>query len=182
MGLTPLGMAQVFGPHREVEGELGSVMLDKDFAENYALSQGGRLLVASSGKDSAEETHRDDDITGVEILRAAEPPTNTKESSVGNKPDRPTNTTIPSMHHAVASRSTREPGSQLGSIKQEERRGGEGQLMLEMAGRIDAIEKRFASLDARFDARFDAMEAHFTSSLGPLAARAHIAELSHLQS
>ena len=48
MGLTPLDLAREFGPHREVEGEMGAVMLDKTFSERFALSKGGRMLLVDT--------------------------------------------------------------------------------------------------------------------------------------
>ena len=48
MGCTPLEIARRFGPHPEVEAQLGYVMLDKAFAIRFAEWRGGLMLEGTS--------------------------------------------------------------------------------------------------------------------------------------
>ena len=53
MGCTPLDVARIFGPHAEIEGELGAVILDRSFAQRFAITHGRNLLSYASPGDSS---------------------------------------------------------------------------------------------------------------------------------
>ena len=66
-GCTPLDVARIFGPHPEVEGFLGSVMMDRNFTTHFALHQGARLLEENSRK---RHHHPPDAVLSKEAKRS----------------------------------------------------------------------------------------------------------------
>lgn len=154
MGLTPLDIAREFGPHREVEGELGAVMLDKNFAASFALSQGGRLLRVGSNNNSGSTEGCGD--TQNESLRLAEATTgsnsNLGHALVRSPDDSQLDHMIPTGPNAVLS----DENAGQYARGHEQQPGTASLLLVEMVAQFDAM-------DARNSLRFDAIESQFTS-------------------
>ena len=80
LGYSPLDISHAFGPHREVEGNLGSIMLDSSFLEKLAVSKGRQMLGESAGRGAqmydtgtAESKHDDTNMSSVHAPGHAEP-------------------------------------------------------------------------------------------------------------
>ena len=157
MGLTPVGMARKFGPHREIEGELGSVMLDKNFAEKYALSQGRRSLVANSNP----EQHKRDGGTNDTLVESAVRQAELTAGNVGVTEDVETSHLAAALHTFSSEAPPRER-SQQWTGSREGARSGQGEML------APAMAARFDAMEATTGARLDAMEDRFMARLALL--------------
>ena len=153
MGAMPLDMARKFGPHREVEGEIGAVMLDKTFDDNFALSQGSSMLIARTNTITSEDEDGSNG-TKVEAFRAAEPTRGVRELNPEEQPEEQAQCAPESQHSVTLRRNPQ--GSALD--KQDEEK-------------TTAMMTRFDDMDAQFKTMGDAMAARFDAGFGAIEAR-----------
>ena len=158
-GCTPLDCARIFGPHSEIEGTLGTVMLDRHFNRKRLEVRKKTEVEPSNGRPSKFETSQGLSPSSADLGLQLRPDRGVAEVK----------SETPKRSNALARRVSQEGEGvaeakgetswreeEMAHDQQNRRRRG-----IEMHRQSAAIDARFDSVDERLtlmDTRFDSMD------------------------